>query len=66
MSQGAFTAPCGCVWHDGQIVASCAAWQDLVAERDRLRRDWNAEYGHLRIVEEQMAEHMPPGLAGQQ
>ena len=62
MSRGAFTAPCGCTWHDDQLEVPCPVWRELVAERDRLRWDWNAEYGQLRGVEERMGEHMPPWL----
>ena len=65
MVPGRFTAPCGCTWRDEQLERPCAAWPALVAERERVRRDWDAEYGQLRGVEERMAEHMPPWLGGQ-
>ena len=63
MSQGEFVAPCGCLWRDDQLQAPCAGWQELVAERDRLRQDWDATLGQLRGVEERMAGHMPPWMS---
>jgi len=63
VSQEEFAAPCGCLWRDDQLQAPCAAWQELVAERDRLRQDWDATLDQLRGVEARMAGHMPPWLA---
>ena len=62
MSQGEFTAPCGCMWLDEQLEVPCPAWRTLASVRDRLRRDWPAEYADLRRVERELAEHAPSWL----
>ncbi len=63
MAQDMFTASCGCIWHGGQHQQACAAWQALIAGRDRLQQGTSIDYEELRRIDEQLAEHTPPWMA---